>query len=241
MSEKFNLKWNDYQSNWNRSLSELRNDSDLADVTLITDDKEKFYAHKIVLSSCGNMFKFILKENTHSSPLLYLSGVSSVNLGLILDYIYHGEVNLFQEQLQSFLECAQKLEVEGLLGCDTEEKDQNMLNQNNEDYQDKPVEERKMVKVDQSIITRRHSNNFTKFDVTSMTAEEIEKKTGELYEKKDGAWSCLECDYSTSINSSTIRNHVETHLEGLSYNCSFCSKEFRSSRSLHRHKKSNCH
>ena len=116
-----------------------------------------------------------------------------------------------------------------------------MLNKNNEDYQYQPVEERKMVKVDQSIITRRHSNNFTKFDVTSMTAEEIEKKTGELYEKKDGAWSCLECDYSTSINSSTIRNHVETHLEGLSYNCSFCSKEFRSSRSLHRHKKSNCH
>ena len=115
MSEKFSLKWNDYQSNWKQSLSELRTDSDLADVTLISEDKVKFSAHKVILSSCSDIFKFILKGNlNNSNPLLYLSGVSSVNLKFILDYIYHGEVNLFQEQLDSFLETAQKLEVEGL-------------------------------------------------------------------------------------------------------------------------------
>ena len=116
MSEKFALKWTDYQSNWNRSLSQLRKDTDLADVNLISDDKVKFTAHKVILSSCSNVFKFILKENNNARPLLYLGGVSSVNLGHILDYIYHGEVNLFQEQLDSFLESAQKLEIEGLIG-----------------------------------------------------------------------------------------------------------------------------
>ena len=64
MSEKFALKWNDYQSNWNSSLSELRKDTDFADVTLISDDKVKFAAHKVILSSCSNMLKFILKENS---------------------------------------------------------------------------------------------------------------------------------------------------------------------------------
>ena len=39
MSEKFCLKWNEYQSNWSKLLSELRNDNDFADVTLISDDK----------------------------------------------------------------------------------------------------------------------------------------------------------------------------------------------------------
>ena len=87
MSEKFCLKWNDYLSNWNRSLSELRNDTDLADVTLISEDKVKFCAHKVILSSCSNMFKFILKGSSNANPLLFLSGVSSVNLGFILDYI----------------------------------------------------------------------------------------------------------------------------------------------------------
>ena len=116
MSEKFSLKWNDYQSNWNKSLSQLRTNTDFADVTLISDDKIKFLAHKVLLSSCSNLFKMILKENINNSPLLYLGGVSAVNLGFLLDYIYHGEVNLFQEQLDSFLESAQKLEIEGLMG-----------------------------------------------------------------------------------------------------------------------------
>ena len=250
MSEKFSLKWNDYQTDWNRSLSELRNDSDLSDVTLISEDKVKFSAHKVILSSCSNMFKFILKGNNQISPLLYLGGVSSVNLGFILDYIYHGEVNIFQDQMDSFLQIAQNLELEGLLNVnneqDNEEKIQDMLDPIREDYhqQTQPVEERKMVKVDPSITTRRHSsrasNNLTKFDVGSMTPEEIEKKTEELYEKKDGVWSCMQCEYSTSINKSTMKNHLETHLQGLSYTCTYCSKEFRSFRSLQRHK-SNFH
>ena len=88
MSEKFSLKWNDYQSNWTRSLSESRNDSEFSDVTLISEDKVKFSAHKLILSSCSNMFKFVLKGTNHVNPLLYLGGVSSVNLGFILDYIY---------------------------------------------------------------------------------------------------------------------------------------------------------
>ena len=71
------------------------------------------------------MLKFILKSNTHGNPLLYLCGVSSTNLGFILDYIYYGEVNIYQEQLDSFLNSAQKLEIEGLLG-DRQESTENI-------------------------------------------------------------------------------------------------------------------
>ena len=114
MSEKFNLKWNDYSSNWNTSLLKLRENNAFADVTLITDDKVKFSAHRILLSPCSNVFDFILKDSNQESPLLFLSGVNSTNLGFILDYIYKGEVNMYQEQLDSFLESAQKLkEIEG--------------------------------------------------------------------------------------------------------------------------------
>ena len=94
----------------------MRKGTDFADVTLISEDKVKFSSHKIILSSCSNMFKLILNENVHANPLLYLGGVSSQNIGLILDYIYYGEVNIYQEQLDSFFECAQKLEISGLIG-----------------------------------------------------------------------------------------------------------------------------
>ena len=191
MSEKFSLKWNDYQVNWNRSLSELRSTTDLSDVTLISEDKVKFLAHKIILSACSNMFKFIFKDNTHANPLLYLGGVSSVNLGFILDYMYHGEVKLFQEQVEGFLESAQKLEVEGLLSDKEdhfyEEKtliqDESMPDQTKNDFHYQNAGENEIAKTDKTVshITRRqqsrsHLNNVVKYDVGSMTPEEIRRK-----------------------------------------------------------------
>ena len=71
-------------------------------------------AHKLVLSACSTFFRSILRKNVHSNPLLYLSGVSSTNIGFILDYVYHGEVQIHQEQLDSFLDAAQMLRISGL-------------------------------------------------------------------------------------------------------------------------------
>ena len=254
MSEKFCLKWNDYQSNWNDALNELRKDTDFADVTLISDDKEKFSAHKILLSSCSNMFKFILKSNAHGNPLLYLGGVSSTNLGFILDYIYHGEVNIYQEQLDSFLDSAQKLEIEGLLGDRQESPEnintgQNMYQEPNEgryteQAQELKTEDKSVLRMDDDDIPlhprRQYSKAYTKdlakFDVRSMTSNEIDTKMRELYEKVDGVWRCLVCDHTnTGTKSSNIRMHVETHLDGLSYTCKLCNKEFRCRKGLNNH------
>ena len=68
-----------------------------------------------MLSACSSFFKTILKKNTHSHPLIYLSGVNSANLGFILDYIYEGEVQIYQEELDNFLDAAQKLKIKGLI------------------------------------------------------------------------------------------------------------------------------
>ena len=240
MSEKFALKWNDYQSNWNKSLSQLRKDTDFVDVTLISEDKVKFSAHKVLLSSCSNMFKFIFKENNNANPLLYLGGISSMNLDFILDYIYHGEVNIYQEQLDSFLESAQKLEIEGLIGQEgvAEETHQEIREE-----VDLPADEAKpLVRIQESkeVVTRRQykrpsNSDASKIDVTSFTSEEIEEKIKELHQKMDGMWTCMVCDY-TSKFSTSVRKHVEKHIDGLSYSCNLCNKEFRFVNSLNSHK-----
>ena len=55
MSKKFALKWPDSQSTWRNSLSTLRNDTEFADVTLISEDKIKFSAHKVLPAACSSI------------------------------------------------------------------------------------------------------------------------------------------------------------------------------------------
>ena len=251
-SEKFSLKWNDYQTNWSQSLSGLRNDTDLSDVTLITDDKVKISAHKILLSSCSNVFNFILKESKQSNPLLYLGGVSSTNLGYILDYIYHGEVNLYQEQLDGFLESAQQLEISGLMGdyqnnkneqeCEFEDNKKSMqpFFEESQDHQMVNINDNVKTQRQRSQFTRSISKNGPNYDVTGMTFEEIGAKIKSMYQKIDGVWTCNECGKTSNNKSTDMRLHVETHLDGLCYTCNICQKEFRSKHLLKFHKKS-CH
>ena len=121
MSERFSLKWNDFQSVVSQSFSALRQEEDFYDVTLVSDDHTQISAHKLVLSASSQFFKSILKKNPHSHPLLYLSGVDSTSLGFVLDYIYQGEVQIYQNELDNFLEVAQRLKIEGLLSTEEPE------------------------------------------------------------------------------------------------------------------------
>ena len=114
MAEKFCLKWNDFQVNVTSSFRKLRNTDDFYDVTLVSDDHQQVSAHKVVLASSSEYFNKILKKNKHSHPLLCLNGVKSNDLHNILDYIYNGEIQIFQDDLDSFLAAAKRFQLEGL-------------------------------------------------------------------------------------------------------------------------------
>ena len=51
MSERFSLKWSDFQSVVSQSFSVLREEADFYDVTLVSDDYTQISAHKLVLSA----------------------------------------------------------------------------------------------------------------------------------------------------------------------------------------------
>jgi len=112
-SEKFCLRWNDFESNISVAFRELRDDKDFFDVTLACDD-EQIQAHKVILSACSPFFRNILRRNAHQHPLLYLKGVKYTDLQSVLNFMYHGEVNVAQEELNSFLAVAEDLRVKGL-------------------------------------------------------------------------------------------------------------------------------
>jgi len=113
-SEKFCLRWNDFETNISSAFKDLRDDKDFFDVTLSCDDDEQIKAHKVILSACSPFFRNVLRRNPHPHPLLYLKSVKYTDIQAVLNFMYHGEVNVAQEELNSFLAVAEDLRVKGL-------------------------------------------------------------------------------------------------------------------------------
>ena len=111
--EKFCLKWNEFETNVSTAFRELRDDKDFFDVTLACEGNQ-LEAHKVILSACSPFFRGVLKRNPHNHPLLYLKGIKYEDVLAVLNFMYHGEVNIAQDELNSFLAVAEDLQVKGL-------------------------------------------------------------------------------------------------------------------------------
>ena len=114
--ELIELKSNEFSLVYTSYIESLHKEqeSDFCDVTLVSDDDITFQAHKILLSSHSTFFRSILKQHVHAHPLIYLHGINSSHLGFILDYIYKGKVQLYEDQLKDFLDAAEKLKIKNL-------------------------------------------------------------------------------------------------------------------------------
>ena len=73
-------------------------------------------AHKVILVSSSPFFEKILQQSKHSGPLIYLKGVLSKYFASILNFIYFGEANVYQEDLDSLLAIAHQTKLKGLPG-----------------------------------------------------------------------------------------------------------------------------
>ena len=118
ISEKFCLKWKDYQDNVNNAFAGLRKDSEFANVTLACQDGHQIEAHKVILAAFSPFFKELLKRNKHSYPLIYMRGIKSEDLLGIVDFLYYGEANICHANLDNFLKIAKELQLKGLNGSE---------------------------------------------------------------------------------------------------------------------------
>ena len=112
-TEKFCLRWNDFEANISSAFRDLREEKDFSDVTLVCADQQ-VEAHKVILAACSPFFKKVLRKVQHSHPLIYMKGVKFSDLEAVLSFVYHGEVNMAEEDLNGFLAVAEELEVKGL-------------------------------------------------------------------------------------------------------------------------------
>ena len=117
MMDKLHLQWDEFKQSIAGAFRTLREEKDFADVTLVCEDGEMVEVHKVVLAASSSFFKNILKRNKQAAhPLIYMRGVKSDDILAILDFLYRGEANVYQENLGSFLAIAEELQLEGMLG-----------------------------------------------------------------------------------------------------------------------------
>ncbi|XP_037294514.1 broad-complex core protein isoforms 1/2/3/4/5 isoform X3 [Manduca sexta] len=112
-TQHFCLRWNNYQRSITSAFENLRDDEDFVDVTLACDGKS-LKAHRVVLSACSPYFRELLKSTPCKHPVIVLQDVAFTDLHALVEFIYHGEVNVHQHSLSSFLKTAEVLRVSGL-------------------------------------------------------------------------------------------------------------------------------
>ena len=266
--DTFCLKWNDFQNNVSKTLSDFRRDEEFFDVTLVSEDLQHISAHKLVLSASSELFKLILRKSSHPyphpNPLIYLNGFRSKELNFIMEYIYHGEVRILQDDIHNFLEAAQKLKIEGLIEKmpPSEERETELDSEKTiETIEMKPDTENidfknesiSSIVEDQSAETPMSKDKMSKpkkeksvktiavFNQSILTKDDIKAIVDnhiEKYENNDGeeVWKCRTCGKSSS-NKVNLAKHVEIHIEGLSFECQVCGKSYKTRMSLDQHKK----
>ena len=254
--ERLCLQWNDFKENVSSAFGDLREDKDFTDVTLACEDGQQVEAHKVVLIASSPFFLNILKRNKHPHPLIYMKGVKSENLVAMVDFFYHGEANVFQENLDSFLVLAEEFQLKGLRGNQTEKespevfptpaKKEDISTQQTPKAAQYP-QSLKNAQIETDILQNTfetavaltdHTTNYT--DIQSLDQQVksmmIFSENAVPHGTRNGrARICKVCGKEGSMQS--IMNHIEAHhMTGISIPCDTCGKAFKSRNSLNAHK-----
>ena len=248
--EKFCLKWNDFQKNINTSYMDFRKHGDFSDVTLMCEEDQKFEAHRVILSACSPFFMNVFKKNKHNHPWIYMKGLKAKDLDAIIDFIYYGEVNIFQEDLNNFLTLAEDLQLKGLGGELLESPpSENLSNPKLTGQKPEPPVRTSSLRKRSSVLTKDDDKspssditiveNFNPTSVSVTNTEKLDIQLRSMMELSSRGWHCTVCGKAMP-DQFDVRCHIETsHIQGFQHRCEQCGKISLSKPSLMLHIKRN--
>ena len=248
--EKFCLKWNEYENNISATFKALRGDDDFADVTLVSDENLQLEVHKIILAASSPFFSSLLRKNKRDDvhPLIYLRGVKDKELKTVVDFMYHGEVNVYQEDLQDFLTVAEELKLRGLRQEVEDVKDhcangdaasmgRSFGGENEDDMDEVILHPEQNMTGDTDDIADTEESFVENGRVVVEESDDIEEMIDAMMERgADGDWRCVSCGKTAGKYKNNLRKHVEiVHLDQKGKPCKFCGKTFKSRPNLYAH------
>ena len=241
--EKHTLYWHTYTDHLREMFHEMLKTSELADVTLVSDDLRQFKAHKIVISACSAVFKQILKDLPQNSSVIYLRGIQHQEMESILQFMYLGETTFDQERMNELFNVAKNLEIKDL-NANVELVD----TRNEEEIQDKESddEENNAEPIPQQInapsevkkdLEIRESNSSFEFseDIKDKQNLKVEKPNLTI-QKKVTNFSCEHCDFQAT-RKANLKVHIESKHEGVKWACNQCPYQASYQGNLWEHKR----
>ena len=249
-TEKICLKWNDFQGNIASTFGFLRKDTEFADVTLACEDGQQVQAHKVILAASSPLFQNLLTRHKHTHPLIYMRAMKSEDLVKIVDFVYHGETNIYQKNLNAFLAIAEELKLKGLTGLKGNQKDilPSEKTYKNTDIKSSTIEiPAKELKIEatHSDIAKSHEKLISLVLPSGIYPEDLHDLNAKVRSMMAPGMQmlangrkvesvCTVCGKEGRMQ--TIKDHIEVHhIEGISHPCNYCDKNFGSRAALKSH------
>ena len=260
-SEKFCLKWNDFQQNINTAFEALRKDVEFTDVTLACEDGNQVEAHRVVLAASSPFFHNLMKGNKHAHPLIYMRGMKFEDLLAIVDFLYYGEAKIYQDNLDTFLNIAGELDLKGLNGGEGSREEGRGEQEYPSKHTDKPTDTNASPRKNElhpqpqnhPIPHESYAKDQDSFKVAialpkqefSGDLKDLNVKVNSMIGRNENmvkvsegimikAYVCQVC--GREGQGHVIRDHIEAiHLEGISVPCNSCNQTFRTRQALRKH------
>merc|ERR1712096_285847 len=239
-TEKFNLMRNEFESCASGAIKNLFSDKNFTGVTLACDDDKQIAAHKVVLSACSPFFQRILLNNPHQHPLIFLKGMRYDDLQSVMQFIYLGETEVGQDDLQTFLAAAKDLEIKGLSDNEIEHSlaptklkvgSYNLVDKGTMEKYDRQKLGKDNIKTEESLempFIEDFDNNRSS---SMLLCEDLPSTRNEK-----GKYPCDQCEYQAS-HVSELSRHKQAKHEGVKLQCDFCERAFSFKSNLNRHQK----
>ena len=247
MMSKCSLSWNEFSDSVSKTYRNVRNKEDFSDVTIVGNDQKPVFAHKLVISGGSQYFESLLRTSKHNNVLLCLDGINSEQLNNLLDYIYFGEAQVYQDQLHTFLQLAHRFRLRGLLKEDliqeelTDTKElpevKNMGNEVTVEPIGDGIQEFIIEEKDTESKKLNYILNSNMGESYFRKLKEVNSKLRALYTKdtERKVFICKVCG-KEKPNTGHMTDHVEYHVEGLQYQCGSCDRIFSNRQDLRAHK-----
>ena len=217
--------------NLNSNLEESFSYAQYSDVTLVSDELTPFHAHKIVLSSCSDVFKNLFIENADSQPLIYLRDVRGQDLQSIMQFIYLGQTKISKMQSKKFFEAARKLGIKRLIDADQESTA--FLGNDAK----KATE-----KVNPNLNVAKFMNKYIKDDELShckrcyyIDENELSLKKQMQVQHESRMYSCTSCEHNITDQDHLPHHKQSTHGDANGSCCHKCGHQATELKNLRKH------